>query len=173
MPSRMDQLRTVVRGELWREQPDRRQVQIPRPQSIQELRMTPRRASGQDPLVGNSLCEMKHALAVREHRGASLLEIELPPVDLRQVSEQLGLDRVAAPHQFPNPRDQLGVGQPSERFRHDSTSWQWGEVESKNNMAFRNALERLTRPVLWVVSQFATRIRITRAQAKAERLSGN
>ena len=76
--------------------------------------MTPRRASGLNPFVGNAFCEMEHALAVREHRGATLLEVELPRVDLSEVSEQLGLDRVAAPHQLAHALEQLGVGEPSE-----------------------------------------------------------
>jgi hypothetical protein len=101
MPSRADQLRAVARGEPGREQPDRRQVQIPGAQSLQDLGMTPRGSRSLNPLVGNPFREMQNALAVREHRGATLLEIELPRVDLRQVSEQLGLDRVAAAHQIP------------------------------------------------------------------------
>ena len=84
--------------------------------------MTPRRARRLDSLVGDPLREVEYALAVDEHRGAALLEIQPARIDLAEVGEQLGLDRVAALDQLPHPREQLGVGKPSERFRHDSTS---------------------------------------------------
>jgi len=117
---------TVGLGELGREQPDRRQVQIPAAQSLQDLRMTPRRSSRLDPFVGNPFGEMEHSPAVREHRGAAFFEIELPRVDLGQVNEQLGLDRIAAPHEFAHAREQPGTREPSEHLRHGSTSLEDG-----------------------------------------------
>ena len=100
MPSRGDQLLAVCLRELRGKQPDRRQVQIPAAQSLQNLRMTPRGSSGLNPFVRDPFCEMEHLAAVGEHRGASLLEIELPRIDLAQVNEQLGLDGITALNEF-------------------------------------------------------------------------
>jgi hypothetical protein len=56
---------------------------------------------------------MKHALAVREHRGAPLLEIELTRIDLREVGNQLCLYHVASPHELANAVEQLALGSPA------------------------------------------------------------
>jgi hypothetical protein len=122
MPRRGDQLFAIRFRELRRKQPDCRQVQIPAAQRLQDLGMASARPGGVDPLVRNAFGELEHPTAVRKHRGATLLEIELPRLDLAQVDEQVRLDRIATPHELAHAREQLDVRYPSEHLRHDSTS---------------------------------------------------
>ena len=76
--------------------------------------MTPRRPRCLNSLVGDTLREMKHSLAVHEHRRAPLFDVELARVDLAEVSDQVGLDHVATSDQPPNVLEQLGVGKPAQ-----------------------------------------------------------
>jgi hypothetical protein len=117
-----DQLRAVSGSELWREQSDRGQMQFSTPDGLENLRMMSHSTRSMNSLVGNSFREMEHALAPDEHRGIALLEIDPPSIYLSKVSEQVGLDRVSALDQLPHALEQLGVGEPSERSRHDMTS---------------------------------------------------
>jgi hypothetical protein len=64
-------------------------MQVPGANSLQDLRMGPGRPSGLNPLVCDALGKMEHALAVGEHRGASLLEIEPAAIDLAEMRQQV------------------------------------------------------------------------------------
>jgi hypothetical protein len=105
-------------------------MQIAGAHCIEDLGMSPGRSRRVNPLVGNPLREVQDALAVAEHRRASLFEIERARFDLAEVCEQLGLDRVTALDQLAYPLEQLGIGESSQCIRHDMTSRDGG-VRSK------------------------------------------
>jgi hypothetical protein len=116
MSRRMNQLRAVVVRELWREQTDRRQMQLPAADGSQELRMPPHRAHRLDPLICNALREVQHPLTPDEHRRATLIEIKTASIHLSEVCEQLGLHGIPALDQLAHSHEQLGIRQPSEHF---------------------------------------------------------
>jgi hypothetical protein len=84
--------------------------------------MTPRSPCRLDALVRHGLREVEHPLAVGEHRGAALLEIQPARVDLAQVGEHLGFERVAHSYERVHLRQELVARETSERFLHDATS---------------------------------------------------
>jgi hypothetical protein len=132
MTSRLDQVRAVAHRELRREQTYRRQMQVSVPHGLENLWMTPRRARRLNPLVGHALRKAKHPNTVREHRRASLVEVEPASIDLAEMHEQFRLEGVAALDQLAYAREQLVAGNPSKRLRHDSTSRDRGMKSTQN-----------------------------------------
>jgi len=114
MASCSDQLRTVGLSQLRCEQPNRSEVQLSGAQGLQDLRMTSRRAGCLDSFVSDPLGEMKHALAIAEHRGASLLEIQPSRVDFTEVCDQIGFECVTRLDEPPHPGEQLSTRKPGE-----------------------------------------------------------
>lgn len=66
-------------------------MQLPAANGLQELRMTPRSSCRLGPLVGDPLREVENPLAVDEHRGAALLEMQPARIDLAEMREQLSV----------------------------------------------------------------------------------
>jgi hypothetical protein len=91
------------------DQARRREMQVPTPQRDQKLRELPRRPRDCDSFVGDAFCEVQHANAVVEHRGAGLLEIEPPRIDLAEMGDELGLEAVIALDQVVQLRQELIV----------------------------------------------------------------
>jgi len=84
-------------------------VQLTPAYGNQDLGMPTGRACGANSLVGDGFGEVELAQAEDEHRGERPLQVELPRVDFAQVSEQLGLDGVAATDQVMCPGQEFLV----------------------------------------------------------------
>ena len=66
--------------------------------------------------------EVQDSDAVVKHRGACLAQIQAPRVDLSQMGEQLGLDRISASDQGVQAGEKTVAGQTGERGFHRVTS---------------------------------------------------
>jgi len=80
-------------------------------QCVQKLREFSRSPRDRDSFVRDAFCEVQHVDAVVEHRGARLLEIELPCIGLVEVGDELGLVGVIALDQIVQLSQELIVGE--------------------------------------------------------------
>ena len=85
-------------------------MKVPTLQRDQQLREFSRRSRNSNPLVGDAFGEMESVDAEMEHRGASLLEIEPPSIDLTEMGDQLSLQAVIAHDQLMQPSQEPIVG---------------------------------------------------------------
>ena len=76
-------------------------------QKRRELASRPR---DRDSFVRDGFSEMQHVDAIVEHRGARLLEVEPPRIDLPQMDDELGLEMVIALDQVLQMQQELTVG---------------------------------------------------------------
>ena len=77
--------------------------------------MLPRRAGGGDPEVGLGLGEVEDLGAVREHRGRGFAGVEPAPVDLANVTDEIGLVTTGLTEEIRQATEQLVVGERRQR----------------------------------------------------------
>src|SRR5262245_20261994 len=111
-------------------------MQLPRANRLQDLAMSASRSSGLNPLVRDALCKMEHALAVAEHRGASLLEIEPASINFAEMRQQICFEGITRLNELPHSDQQIATREGGEPFfRHDiHLTRDRGEVDDKNNI---------------------------------------
>ena len=95
-----------------RSQPlDTREVKPPVGQHRKQHGVLAGRSRHGDAEVGRTLGQVKDLGAVDEHRRCGLPKVEPAPVDLGDVSDQLGLDATAAADVLPETAQELIIGQ--------------------------------------------------------------
>ena len=97
--------------------------------------MLSRGAGGGDPEVGLGLGEVEDLGAVPEHRGRGFAGVEPAPVDLADVSDEVGLVATGLTEQIRQATEQLVVGERGQRvsaFHEDNIgrrfATSWGRV---------------------------------------------
>ena len=77
--------------------------------------MLSRGAGGGDPEVGLGLGEVEDLGTVREHRGRGFAGVEPTPVDLADVSDEVGLVATGLTEEIRQATEQLVVGERRQR----------------------------------------------------------
>ena len=106
---------TVLRGQVRRQLRDGRQVQPPFGEQGQEDGMLSRGAGGSDAEVGLGLGEVEDLGAVLEHRGRGLAGVELTPVNLADVSDEIGLVATGSTEKIRQATEEIVVGERRQR----------------------------------------------------------
>ena len=105
------QQRLPVRGsQVWRQLHDGGQVKTAVGQHRQEDGVLPRGARHRNAQVGLSLREVEDLRALGEHRGRGRAGVEATPVDLADVSDEVGFGAPGLPQQSGETAQQLVVG---------------------------------------------------------------
>ena len=105
----------VLRGQVRRQLRDGGQVQPSVGEQGEEEGMLSRGAGGGDAEVGLGLGEMEDVGAVREHRGRGFPGVEPAPVDLANVSDEVGLVATGPTEEIRQAPEQIVVGERRER----------------------------------------------------------
>jgi hypothetical protein len=92
-------------------------VELAPAQVIQDQRIGSSGSRSLDPVIGGGLREVQDLGAVGEHRGAALLEVEPPSIDLAEVGEQLRLDLTVAGGELVECAKQVAIRKARERGR--------------------------------------------------------
>ena len=88
-----------------------REMKVPLLERRQNDRKLPSRPRDRDSFVRDTFGEVEHVDAIIEHRGARLLEVEPPRIDLPQMGDELGLEVVVALDQVVQMQQELSVGE--------------------------------------------------------------
>ena len=78
----------ILVGQMRRQQPDRGQRERRRFEQVEDDRISSRRSTRFDAVVGAALGQVQLLRAIREHRRIAFAEIQAPAVDLRQRPKQ-------------------------------------------------------------------------------------
>jgi hypothetical protein len=89
----------ILLGEIRREHVHRRQVDIASGDHLEHQREPPRRPRRRDPLAGRRLRHVQPLDAECEQGRARLPEVQPAPLDLDEISQELGCDLVRPPRQ--------------------------------------------------------------------------
>jgi hypothetical protein len=88
VPSGFEDALLIVRGEMWRKQTDRGEVQCTVGEQIEDRRPLPSCPCGLDSKVGGMFRQVQDLRAVGEERGAALANIQLSDVQLGERRNQ-------------------------------------------------------------------------------------
>ena len=131
----LQEVLAVLRGQVRRQLRDGRQVQPPVGEQGQEEGMLSRGAGGGDAEVGLGLGEVEDLGAVREHRGRGFAGVEPAPVDLADVSDEVGLVATGPTEEIRQATEEIVVGERRQRVSafHDDNigrrfATSWGRV---------------------------------------------
>ncbi|MEN8183532.1 MAG: hypothetical protein ABFS46_13470 [Myxococcota bacterium] len=113
-----DQLTGILGRQLGRQQPSAREMQVARPDGHEQLGQLARAASDPDAEVGDRLGEVQGVDAVAKQGGVALSGVESPSIDLTQVSEEIGLERVGASGELAEAHEELVVGEAAQGIGH-------------------------------------------------------
>jgi hypothetical protein len=111
----LEQLDVVLRRQVRCQQLHTAQVELAPAQALEQERIGLRGPRGQDPVISRGLREVQHLGAVGDHRGATLLEVELASFDLGEVGEQLRLDLTVAGDELVECAKEVAIGKACKR----------------------------------------------------------
>ena len=110
MPPAVQQFDMVFGSQVRRQETNRRQVHRTIGQEVENDRESAGCPSAFDPVIGGMLGQVQHPRARGEQRRTAFREVEAPPVEFREVSDQQRRRLVLVAREAFDTREQLLIG---------------------------------------------------------------